>query len=201
MLSFVADRVSLVGAVVVTWDQGGRISPTSINDTNNFYDVSPAVKAKVTHKKFDTPQSWGNLLSREDQVPGSWEGGNFKDGDALFFTDLQTTKDGPITIEFVSAADLITPVPVRAAGVNIQTFTDGDFDGVLRVIGANGVIFRQRRLGNSNTSRDESAIFLGANSDVRDIIRIELRTTNIVESGHAFFDRRGFAINQLSVIV
>ena len=36
-------------------------------------------------------------------------------------------------------------------------------------------------------------------SDATDIVRIELLTTNIVTDGHARFDKRGFAINQLSV--
>jgi hypothetical protein len=200
MLNFVSDRNDLNNAILVVWDQGGRDAPTTIDDTNAFYDVSGAVKAKVSHIKFTTPTKSRHILVRTDQVNGDWEGGNFNDDDRLLFTDNQSDKDGPITIEFVNA-DLVTPAPISAAIVQIQTFTDGNFTGVIRAVDTSGVIFERRRLGNSNANRDNSAICLGVKSDVADIVRIDILTTNIVSAGHARFDRRGFAINQLSVIV
>lgn len=198
MLNFISDRNDLNNAELIVWDAGGRAAPTTINDTNCVYEISDAVKAKVSHIKFTAQNKSRHVLIRADQVNGDWEGGNFHDDDRLLFTDNLSVKDGPITIEFVGG-DLVTPAPVSAVAVQIQTFTDGDFTGVIRVVDTSGVIFERRRLGSSNSNRDNSAICLGAMSDATDIVRIELLTTNIVTDGHARFDKRGFAINQLSV--
>ena len=92
-------------------------------------------------------------------------------------------------------------VAVAAAGAQLQTFFDGEFTGVIRAIGTSGAVFEFRRRGDSNANRDGSAVFLGATSDgPAEIVRIEFLTTNIVNDGHARFDKRGFAINQLSVV-
>lgn len=198
MLNFISDRNDVNNPMLVEWDADGRDAPTTITNTNAVYDVSGAVKAKVSHIKFTAANKSRHVLVRTDQVDGDWEGGNFHDEDRLLFTDNQSVKDGPITIEFVGA-DLVTPVPVSAAAVQIQTFTEGDFTGVIRAVDTSGVIFEHRRLGNSNPNRDNSAICLGVISDAVDIVRIDVLTTNIVAAGHARFDKRGFAINQLSV--
>ena len=198
MVNFINDRNNLNNAVLVAWDADDRDAPTTINDTNAVYDISSTVKAKVSHIKFTATNKSQHVLVRADQVDGDWEGGNFQNDDRLLFTDNQSVKDGPITIEFVGA-DLETPVPVSAAAVQIQSFTEGDFTGVIRTVDTSGLIFEHRRLGNSNSNRDNSAICLGVISDTANIVRIDLLTTNIVAAGHAGFDKRGFAINQLSV--
>ncbi len=199
MIAFLKDR-PLVRVIPVIWDQGERNAPTTIDDTNNGFDISTTVKATVSHKKTTSAIS-RHILIRTDQVNGDWNG-NFSNNDKLLYTDNQSQVDGPITIEFVSGTDWVTPVAISAAGVQIQSFTNGEFEGVIRAISTTGVVSEFRRRGNSNANGDGSAIFLGVESTpVAEIIRIEFLTTNIVNAGHAIFDKRGFAINQLSVVL
>lgn len=193
MMEVITRRQDIVQPVDLMWNQGGRDSV--VDDTNCTYQLSPGVAVQIRHFKQFRNGSRNRLL-RTDSRLGEWEDGNFVANDVLVWTDNQTAQCGPIVIIFEDAHG--APLGVRAAGMNIQSWTPGEFTAAIKAIDANGVIIDRRVLGLSNAVPG-TAIFIGMQSDAADIVRIELRTTNIVEDGHAAFDAGGFAINQLSV--
>lgn len=196
MIELVQDRALIKRALLIGWEQEGHSGV--ISDANCAYTLTPAVRLKVRHlKTFANRPAPMNLLLRTAQVPGRWEDGNFNNGDELIETDSLSDEDGPLTITFHDAVT-DAPVGVRAVGANLQSCTHGEFTGVVNGFDMSGAITQRRTLGESNADV-RTVIFIGLASDVAEIQRIEFRTTNIVEDGHAPFDALGFAINQLSV--
>lgn len=196
MIELIQDRASIKRALLIGWEQEGHSGV--ISDANCAYTLTPAVRLKVRHlRKFANRPAAVNMLLRTAQVPGRWEDGNFVSGDELIETDSLGDQDGPLTITFHDAVT-DAPVGVRAVGTNLQSCTHHEFTGVVNGYDMGGAITQRRSLGNSNANAG-TAIFIGLASDVAEIQRIEFRTTNIVEDGHASFDALGFAINQLSV--
>jgi len=189
---FIPNRTALDPSDTVQWDEGGtRRSGSVVNDNNNQYLLADGSSLTVKHVKFFSNKPTGtNRILRIDNVLSDWVDGNFSPNDKLLYSDTQSPLDGPIIIEFHS--------PISAAGANIQTSTYGEFTGVILAIDTNGLGFKFNRLGRSEKGNG-TAIFLGIASHMSNIIRLEFSTTNIVENGHADFDKGGFAINHLSI--
>jgi hypothetical protein len=193
MIEVITRRIDVAQPLVLMWNQGGRDSV--VDDTNCTYALNGAVSVQVRHlKQFKNGSK--NRLMRTDSRPGEWEDGNFAANDILLWTDTQTAQCGPIVIAFQDSQG--APMGVHAAGANIQSWNPGEFTACIRAVDLSGVIVERRVLGQSNAVPG-TALFIGTQSDAADIMRIEFRTTNIVEDGHAAFDAGGFAINQLSV--
>ncbi|MEO8325365.1 MAG: hypothetical protein ABI618_05915 [Nitrospirota bacterium] len=189
---FIPNRTALTPSDSVQWDQGDKHGSGSVlNDSNNQYLLADGSSLTVKHVRFfSTKPNGTNRILRIDNVLSDWVDGNFTPNDKLLYSDTQSAQDGPIIIEFNT--------PISAAGVNIQTSTYGEFTGVILAIDTNGLGYKFKRLGTSGTGNG-TAIFLGISSHMSNIIRLEFSTTNIVENGHADFDKGGFAINHLSI--
>ncbi|MEI2580682.1 PEP-CTERM sorting domain-containing protein [Scytonema sp. PRP1] len=167
-------RTDLAGNDSVDWGNLGSNStsisnPFSINSVNgNILNVS---------KPTDNFQ-------RLDQVnQGSGWFGNFSPGDRLLATGENL---GPITINFAN--------PVDRAGAQIQSNYFGTFTAIITAFDSVGnTLGNFTRLGNSNSRRDGSAIFIGIGSDTANISRLQFSVPN------ASFSPEDFAINGLSL--
>lgn len=108
---------------------------------------------------------------------------NFAPGDIVLDTFFN---DGPISISFGSA--------VRGVGFNIAHEVFGSFVGTLEFFGAGNVLFDTVVVnGNATVNQDDSAVFLGGTSSLRDIVRVDV---SVSQSGGS----RALAINQMSLL-
>lgn len=107
---------------------------------------------------------------------------NFNTGDIILDTFLT---DGPYTISFNSA--------VTGVGFQIQHSTVGAFTGSMSLYGAGNTFFGTvTAKGTTGLASDGSAVFLGARSDLRDIVSIQISVDQ--QGGNS-----AFAINQMSL--
>lgn len=107
---------------------------------------------------------------------------NFATGDIILDT---FGVDGPVTIAFDTA--------VTAVGLQIQHYTLGGFDGTLSVYDSTNTLMDSFTVGGTTgLDNDGSALFLGARSDLRDIMSIQLSVNT--QGGST-----GFSVNQMSL--
>ena len=169
----VGSRVSLAANDLAVWDTIPANDGTSV--------VSPYLRN--TPNALTVTATLVGGFNIFQQGAGTFAG-NFASGD--FILDSAFT-DGPISISFSSA--------IRGVGFNIQRNDYGLFTGILSLFGAGNVLFGTVTVaGNSTAAGDGTAVFLGATSSLRDIVRIDVNVSNAVGGSNAL------DINQLSLL-
>lgn len=163
----VPTRSALAGTDFIDW---GPLGPA-------FTTLSAPLTAVSSDGIVATVSQPGNLaFERRDQTTGGWAG-NFGVGDRLLWN---RNLSGTISITFA--------VPVSGAGAQIQSDRLAPFTVRLTAFDPSGAALASfSRTGDSNTLRDDSAIFLGVSNDVANIGRI------------AYGVERGLALNQLDL--
>ena len=113
---------------------------------------------------------------------GSW-GGNFALNDHLLWTNRST---GQVTITFASL--------ISGGGAQFQSFNGGPFTAFIDALDAgNNVLASFSKAGSSNSNEDNSAIFLGVQSNLVNIHALRFNVHNGGGSDNAF------AINRLDL--
>ena len=168
--SIITSRAALGATGFFDWSVLGPTLTSVANPTSGIAGTTTGgITATVS-------RSTAGIMSRLDQGNG-WSG-NFAAGDALLWTNNQP---GFLRIAFSSAVD--------GVGAQIQQNVFGAFTGVLRVFNGATLLNTFNLAGNStNTSGDNSAIFLGAQG--APITAIEYQMSDITKD---------FAINRLSI--
>jgi hypothetical protein len=154
----VTTRAGLGATDSIDW---GQLGPESTTPPNPFTVTSTGGITTVVSKALSTP------FARQDQS-SLWMG-NFAPGDRLLWTNnFTSTTNNPIMLNF-------GPMGVFGGGAQIQADFHGDFVARVTAFDAGGNLLATfTDAGNSNTSADNSAIFLGVLSTAADIYRIAL---------------------------
>lgn len=176
--TFVSTRADLHANASLDWAALGSAGTT----VSQPFDLwTTGVSRKVT-----VSQSTSGSFTRLDQDSAAthlpWDG-NFLPGEALLYT---AGTAGPVTLTFNS--------PVQAVGLQFQKADQGNPDFLARIeaFDASGTSLGSfNRAGSSDTAADGSALFLGVQSDLRNIARIQV---NEVWG-------KDFAVNQVSIQV
>lgn len=174
-LTTITSRSTLNGNDFIDW---GQLGPDQTDVTAPFnVQTNLGTTDQVTN---------GSQVFSSIQQGNTWAG-NFAPGDNLLFCCNLSSNPapGPYTINFAS--------PVRAAGAQFQSLDNGLFIATITAFGAGNVSFGSvTETGTSNNNGDNSAIFLGVQSALTDIVAIQLDVT---------FGRSGdpFAINRLDI--
>jgi hypothetical protein len=172
VITFVNSRVGLGANDLVTWglasDDGQSVS-------------SPYARVSTGGVTATATLTGGFTIFENDGVNASLSS-NFASGDIVLDSAMS---DGPITITFSSA--------VTAVGFQIQHLALGAFNGFLSVYGAGNILMGTVNAGGTTGfDNDGSALFLGARSDLRDIMSIQISVDQV--SGTS-----ALSINQMSL--
>lgn len=166
--ALITNRGSLGGNDHIDWAQLGSSFAGVATPSNVSSDLG--LSAVVSSASGD--------FQRRDQGNG-WAG-NFAAGDALLWTN---GTPGPMSLEFGAA--------VFGAGAQIQRNAYGGFTAVIAAYDAlNNLLERYEVTGNSSSSGDNSAIFLGISRNTADIDRLEF----------SLLSRDDFAINRVELL-
>ena len=171
-LTFVTIRSALGGNDYVDW---GKLGSAHTVVRNPFTVTSNDGLSMSVSKP-------GGPFERRDQGYdwNDWPG-NFAPGDHLIWT---RDENGAMTIEFAD--------PVLGAGAQIQTDAYGSFTGTIEAYDSlNNLLGSFNRIGYSDASSNNSAIFLGVLDNSRSIKKIVFMTDR---------GSQDFAINRLDLV-
>lgn len=170
-ISFVTSRPALGSNDFVDW---ATLGPYGTVVSNPFTTSSNGGLSMTVSKPTSGP------FERRDQSTGWW--GNFAPGDALLWTRDEV---GPMEIVFAN--------PVLGAGAQIQRDAYGSFVGKIKAYDSmNNLLGSFSLSGNSTSSADNSAIFLG----VKDTSAVIKKLVFDVDNTNG-----DFAINRLDLVV
>jgi hypothetical protein len=171
-VTLVTSRTALGSNDFVDW---GVLGSSYTNVPNPFSITSSG------GLNLDVSKSLGSSFGRLDQSTTWW--GNFAPGDRLLWSAGDSS---PIMIDFAT--------PVFGAGAQIQHNYFGSFAGIIEAFDSKGVnLGRFSLAGNSTSSNDNSAIFIGLLSDSANINKLVF---SVDKNGFP----QDFAINQLDLV-
>lgn len=193
---FVSSRAELGGNDQLNWSSLGRIFDPRNPDPAAFLNPSfTATSQRGVDLTVDIPTRFDLGVTPPfvfETLPPEGIPTNFASGDFLLFTGLNFASGfpavgnpGPLTISFKD--------PVLAAGAQFSVDDTPSFDAIISAFNQDGVLLETfTMLGAASIALDNSAVFLGIQSDTANIARLEFSSSE---------PDRAFAINTLSLAV
>lgn len=173
-LTQITTRAALGGTDFVSWGQFGATEFEFENPSDATTNLSATVSVSMQA---------GNNFVRNDQ--GNTWAGNFASGDMLLWTNYTSANLNILT--------LVLPAGIAAAGTQIQTNSTGSFTAKIEAFNSGNTSLGSFVVnGNSTTSGDNSAVFLGVRNSSA-IAKIEISVLT------AASNRGNYAINRLEL--
>ena len=193
-ITFITDRAALGGNDQLDWSSLGSVFDPFNPDPSTFLPSTFSTKSvgglgiNIEIPLPSLPEITPPFVFQTSAPPFGIPT-NFADGDFILFTGLNPTtfpavgNDGPITINF--------DTPVKGAGTQIAVDDTLEFEAFISAFDdQNNLLGSFSINGTSSIALDNSAVFLGVNSDIPEISKLVLSSS---------VPERALGINSISI--